>query len=162
MVPLPDSVLAWTISLLQSASTELSYLFFTALRVPVLRQGFLLSLPGLTIEVAKECSGIRSSIALFIVCLLAAHLFLRTAWKKFFFVALAFPLAIIKNGIRITTLSMLSIHVDPSFLTGRLHREGGFVFFLLVLGMLAPILLRLQQSECKAKPELAALHSVGS
>ena len=84
---------------------------------------------------------------LLITCLLAAHLFLRTYWKLALFVALAFPLAIVKNGIRITTLTLLSIYVDPGFLSGSLHRDGGVVFFLLALALLAPILLLMQGAE---------------
>ena len=147
MVPLPDSLLEKTIYLLQQGSTEVSYLLFKTVGVPVLRNGFLLSVPGITIEVAKECSGIRSSMALLITCLLAAHLFLKTPWKMLLFVALAVPLAVIKNGIRITTLTLLSLYVDPSFLRGSLHRDGGFVFFLIALAILAPFLLLLQKSE---------------
>jgi len=147
MVPLPESVLEKTIHLLQQGSTEIAYLLFKLVQVPVFRQGFVLSLPSVSIEVAKECSGIRSSMALFITCLLAAHLFLRTPWKMLVFVLLALPLAIIKNGIRITTLTLLAIYVDPSFLTGNLHHDGGFVFFLLALAIIAPVLLLLQKSE---------------
>jgi len=150
MVPLPPAFLDRSIYLLQQGSTEIAYLLFKALGVPVLRQGFLLTVPGVTIEVAQECSGIRSSVALFITCLLAAHLFLRTKWRMLVFVLLAFPLAIIKNGIRIATLTLLSVYVDPGFLTGRLHHEGGFVFFLLALAILAPILFLFQKSEQKA------------
>ena len=51
------------------------------------------------------------------------------------------------NGIRIVTLSTLAIYADPSFLTGKLHNEGGFVFFLLALAILAPVLWLLQRSE---------------
>jgi len=157
MVPLPDGILYRVVNLLQKGSTELSYLLFRAAAVPVLKQGFLLYLPGVTIEVAEECSGIRSSVALFITCLLAAHLFLRTTWRQAFFALLALPLAIIKNGIRIVTLSLLSIYVDPSFLTGRLHRDGGFVFFLLMLAILAPVLRVLQKSEGRiASPNLVS------
>jgi len=147
MIPLPDAILGRTIYLLQEGSTDLSYLLFKATGTPVLRQGFFLSVPGVTIEVAQECSGIRSTIALFITCLLAAHLFLKTSWRKLYFILLAFPLAIIKNGIRITTLTLLSLYVDPGFLTGKLHHEGGFVFFLVGLIILAPVLLMLQRSE---------------
>ena len=150
MVPLPPTFLDRSIYLLQQGSTEIAYLLFKALGVPVLRQGFLLTVPGVTIEVARECSGIRSSVALFITCLLAAHLFLRTKSRMLVFVLLAFPLAIIKNGIRIATLTLLSVYVDPGFLTGRLHHEGGFVFFLLALAILAPILFLFQKSEQKA------------
>jgi exosortase len=147
MVPLPDRVLAWTIHLLQQGSTELSYILFNVLGVPVFRQGFVLSLPTVTIEVAAECSGIRSSIALLITCLLAAHFYLRTRWKMLAFLLLVFPLALIKNAVRIVTLTLLSIYVDPSFLRGSLHRDGGFVFFGMALLLLLPILVLLQRSE---------------
>jgi exosortase len=147
MVPLPDEILAWTVHLLQQGSTAVAYVLFKAVGIPVLRQGFLLTVPGVTIEVATECSGIRSSMALLVTCLLAAHFFLRTPWKMLLFVVVSLPLAVIKNGIRIATLTILSIHVDPSFLHGHLHRDGGFVFFVLALAILAPVLLLLQKSE---------------
>ena len=147
MIPLPSPILERTIYYLQQGSTEIAFLLFKAFGVPVLRQGFILSVPGVTIEVAKECSGIRSSMALLITCLLAAHLFLSTTWKKLVFVLLAVPLGIIKNGIRITTLTLLSIYVDPSFLHGNLHRDGGFVFFFLALAILAPVLIAFQRSD---------------
>ena len=145
MVPIPESILGRVINLLQSGSTDIAYFLFRTAGVPVLRQGFLLTVPGVTIEVAKECSGIRSSMALFITCLLAAHLFLRTGWRKLLFVLLAFPVALIKNGVRIVTLTLLSVYVDPSFLTGNLHHKGGIVFFLLALLILAPVLMLLEK-----------------
>jgi exosortase len=154
MIPLPQSVLARSIYLLQSGSTDIAYFLFRVAGVPVFRQGFFLTVPGVTIEVATECSGIRSSVALFITCLLAAHLFLRTPWKQLLFVLLAFPLALIKNGIRIVTLTLLSIYVDPSFLTGSLHHKGGFAFFLLALALLAPVLLFLEKSEHLQSPSI--------
>lgn len=147
MIPVPDSVLAWTIHLLQQGSTEVTYLIFRMFDVPVLRQGFVLSLPTVSIEVAAECSGIRSSIALFITSLLAAHFYLRTPWKILVVLLVVFPLTVVKNGIRIATLTLLSIYVDPSFLHGSLHRDGGIVFFLLALLLLLPVFLALEGSE---------------
>ncbi len=147
MVPLPDVILDRVIHALQVGSTEITYLIFQAVGIPVLRDGFLLSLPGVTIEVAKECSSIRSSVALFITCLLAAHLYLRTGWKMLLFAFLSFPLSILKNGVRIATLTLLAIYVNPSFLKGRLHHDGGFVFFLLSLLLLWPVFLWLERSD---------------
>lgn len=152
MVPLPDLILARTIALLQRGSTAVAYFSIKSVGVPVLRQGLFLSLPGLNIEVAAECSGIRSSMALLITCLLATHYFLRTPWKMLLFVALAFPLAVVKNGVRIATLAILSVYVDPGFLSGHLHRDGGFVFFFLVLAVLWPVLIFLHRSETTSKP----------
>lgn len=147
MVPLPKVVLDWFIYALQKGSTEVAHLAFQALGIPVSQHGFLLSVPGVTIEVEKECSSIRSSTALFITCLLAAHMYLRTGWKKLLLVLLSFPLSVIKNGIRIGTLTLLSIYVDPGFLRGRLHREGGFFFFLVALLILWPVFLWLEKSD---------------
>ena len=45
------------------------------------------------------------------------------------------------------TLTLLACYVDPSFLYGKLHRQGGVVFFLLGLALLAPLLWLLQRSE---------------
>ena len=147
MIPLPERFLNWTIELLQRGSTEVSYLLFNLVGVPALRQGFVISVPGISIEVAAECSGIRSSLALLITCLIAAHLYLRTPWKIAVFILLVLPLSIIKNGIRIVTLTLLSVYVDPRFLTGSLHRDGGFVFFLLALLLLFPIFVLFEKSE---------------
>ena len=156
MVPLPDVILNRAIYALQAGSTEISYLIFHLVGTPVSRHGFLLSVPGVTIEVAKECSSIRSSIALFITCLLAAHLYFRTAWKKLVFVVLGLLLSVVKNGIRITTLTLLSVYVDPGFLSGRLHRQGGFVFFLLALLLLLPVFLWMEKSDKPRTPEDSA------
>jgi exosortase len=147
MVPLPDVILNWTIYALQEGSTDIAYFLFRLAGTPVLRHGFLLTLPSVTIEVAQECSSIRSSIALFITCLLAAHLYLRTGWKKWVLVLLSFPLSLIKNGVRIATLTLLSIYVDPSFLTGSLHHQGGFVFFFLALLLIFPVFLWMERSD---------------
>ena len=147
MVPLPDVLLGHAIVWLQTWSAEVSYAAFELLGVPVFRTGFIFSLPGVTIEVAKECSGIRSSLALLITCLLAGHLFLRSAWTKAVLIPAALPLLIVKNGIRIVTLSLLSIYVDPRFLTGSPHHQGGILFFLLALAILAPVLWLLQKAE---------------
>lgn len=157
MIPLPEQMLARTIYFLQVGSTSLSFSLFKLVGVPVFRQGFLLSVPGQTIEVAKECSGIRSSIALLITCLLAAHLFLRTPWKMLLFVLLVLPVSIVKNAIRIVTLTLLSVYVDPSFLRGSLHHDGGFVFFLLALAILFPVLLLLQKSEGRPAPPASSI-----
>ena len=147
MIPIPDPVLDQIIRLLQRGSTEVAWLVFKAVQVPVFREGFVLSVPGVTIEVAKECSSIRSSMALLITCLLAAHVYLRTWWKGLLFVLLSLPLSLVKNGIRIATLTLLSLYVNPDFLSGSLHRKGGFAFFLLSLLMLWPVFVVLERSD---------------
>jgi exosortase len=147
MVPIPEFLLDRVIVWLQVASAEVSYAVFLLVGVPIFRTGFVFELPGVSIEVARECSGIRSSLAMVITSVLLGHLFLRSSWTKAGLALATLPLLVIKNGIRIVSLTLLSIYVDPGFLTGRLHRSGGVVFFVIALIILAPILRLLQKSE---------------
>ena len=146
-VPLPEFLLNRAILVLQKGSAEITAALFDLMGVPFLREGFVFHLARVNIEVARECSGIRSSMALLILALLVAHFSLKSIWKKALFVACGLFMMIIKNGIRIATLTMLAMYVDPSFLTGKLHHQGGIVFFLLGLLFLLPVLLFLQRSE---------------
>jgi exosortase len=120
---------------------------FTVLGVPFLREGYLFALPTITIEVAKECSGIHSTIALFIVSLVAGHLFLPAVWKKVLLVATALPVVCITNGVRIAGLTLLSVYVDPRFMHSSLHRDGGVAFFMLGLILLFGVLRLLQRGQ---------------
>ena len=145
MVPLPSFLLVRIIHALQQGSAFAASLLFSAFNVPVSQQGIMLSIPGLNLEVARECSSIRSSLMLLITTMVLAHVLLRTVWRKALVVAVAVPLSVAKNGLRIFMLGMLTTRVDPSFLTGRLHHEGGGVFFsiaLLLVGLLVWVLHR--------------------
>jgi len=149
-VPLPNFLWERVISLLQAGSAEITEVLFNLTGVPVLREGLVFHLARVNIEVARECSGIRSTIALFILALPVVHYGLHSLWRKLFFLACAFFMMILKNGIRIATLTLLAMYVDPSFLTGKLHHQGGIVFFLLGLLLLLPVLLLLQRGESSA------------
>lgn len=155
MVPPPGFILYRVIYLLQAGSADVSGVLFDLFRVPALRQGFVFHLPAVSIEVAKECSGIRSSMALLILALPVVHFGFKRLWKKVAFLLSAILVMVVKNGIRIVTLTVLAVYVDPSFLFGRLHRQGGIVFFLLGLLLLVPIYTALQVGESPS-------HLVGS
>ena len=142
LVPLPAFALNHFVNFLQQGSAYAARLLFEIARVPVTQDGVRLSIPGLTVEVATECSSIRSSLALLITTMVLAHTLLRSSWGKALIVWVAIPLSIAKNGLRIFTLAMLGVYVDPSFLHGWLHHHGGILFFFLFLAGLF-VLLRL-------------------
>lgn len=149
MIPIPSFLFDRIIFALQQGSAWITGALFDIVGVPVLREGLVFHLAKVTIEVAKECSGIRSSMALFIVAVLVAHFRLKSFWNKLLFVAFGLFLMILKNGVRIATLTLLAIYVDPDFLFGRLHHQGGVVFFLLALLLLLPLLRFLGRRESK-------------
>lgn len=146
-VPIPEPALSKVITFLQKGSADLAEVFFRLARIPYFRQGFIFELPEVTIRVAEECSGIRSTLALLITTVLASHLFLRSNWKRLLLILVVVPIAILKNGMRIATLSALAIYVNPEYLQGNLHHRGGIVFFLIALLPIALLLKWLERSE---------------
>jgi exosortase len=146
-IPIPGPVLAGATRVLKAGSVEAVAGLFRLSGTPYYRQGFVFTLPSFAIEIADACSGIRSSVAMLLTSLLAGHMFLERSWHKALIVAVILPLTMFKNGIRIVTLSLLAMHRDPGFLTGQLHHEGGIVFFIIGLAMLAPLFVILRRFE---------------
>jgi exosortase len=153
MIPLPESVLNWIVHALQSASADVSAVLFHATGMPSFRQGFRFLLPGVEIEVAQECSGIRSTFALVLVSVLAGYVLLRTASRRICFVLAVIPIGIFKNAVRIVTLSYLGVYVDRAYLEGKLHHQyGGLIFSSLSLLLVIPLLMLLRKSEAGNEP----------
>jgi exosortase len=146
-IPVPAFILEQATIFLKRGSTEVVAAIFSLTNTPFHREGFTFLMPGFLIQIADECSGIRSSIALILTGLLVARTFLRRSWSRALLLLAILPLSLLKNGIRIAVLTLLAMRVDPGFLEGRLHHEGGIVFFALTLGMLTPVLLILRRLE---------------
>jgi len=147
MVPIPAILLDGAIRILTVGSGWVVETLFTLTGTPYYRTGFVFELPDLAIEIAKECSGIRSTIGLVLTSLIAGHLYLTSAWTRTLLVGAIVPISILKNGIRIAALALLTLHVDPKYLDGRLHHDGGPLFFVLALALLTPVLALLRRSE---------------
>ncbi len=146
MIPIPSKMLDASVLGLQEGSTVASDWLFRLAGVPVVRHGFQLSLPGVDIEVAEQCSSIRSSLSLFITGLLASYIFLQSAAKRVVLILLTIPISILKNAIRIFSISWLGMHISPNFFHGALHRHGGLPFSLIALGLLVGSLFLLSGS----------------
>jgi eight transmembrane protein EpsH (proposed exosortase) len=140
MVPMPDAMADALETALKYASAEVANLLFHLSGTPFLRAGLVFQLPNITIEVAQECSGIRSSWVLFMTSVLAANLFLKTPWRRLALIALVIPLAILRNGFRILVIGLLCVNIGPQMIHSVIHTRGGPVFFVLSL---IPFLLAL-------------------
>jgi exosortase len=162
LVPLPEVVMAQPIALIQHASADVTGLLFLLGGVPVFRDGLTFSLPRLSFVVATECSGIHSSIALFIASILVGHFYFKPGWKRPLLVLLVFPIISFTNGFRMFALATLAVYVNMSFFHGNLHHRGGSLFFVLALVILAVVtkLLRgrwrLRSAASPAKVEAVA------
>jgi exosortase len=138
MIPLPDAAVLHLEQFLMVMSAHLSELLFSMGGIPIFRSGQVLELPGVVLEVAQECSGIRSSWVLLITSVLAAYLFLPTIPRRMALVAAVLPLAILRNAVRIFVIGWLCVNHGPEMIDSWIHRKGGPVFFA---GSLVPLFL---------------------
>lgn len=153
MVPLPGFVIESVTGFLQHASAETSYALLKLSGTPVFRDGLVFRLPGINIEVAEECSGIRSTIVLLITSLLAGYLFLKSPWRRTVLLLAVVPLGVLRNGFRIFTIGMLCAHVGPEMIDSPLHHRGGPVFFVLSMVPLLLLLVWMRRSERRSATE---------
>jgi len=151
LVPLPDAAVEWLEHASVLGSAETASMFFNLSGTPVLRDGVIFELPGIVLEVAQECSGIRSSWVLLITSLVASHMFLKSPWRRFVLVAFVIPLGLIRNGFRILVIGLLCVHVGPHMVHSIVHKRGGPFFFALSLIPLFLLLWWLRRGESPGK-----------
>ena len=147
IVPLPDAAVHGIERASVLASADVSEMLFRMTGTPLLRDGTFFVLPGIVLEIARECSGIHSSWVLFITSLVAAQLFVRSPWRRLIIVAFVLPLAIVRNSVRIVTIGLLCVHIGPHMIDSWIHRRGGPIFFALSLGPLFLLLLWMRHAE---------------
>lgn len=159
LLPLPTKPYEGIISFLQYGSAEGVDIIFRVLdRITgftYVRNNLYFYFPQLSIYIAKECSGIRSTTALLLTALLAARIFLSTLGGRIVLVVVGVIFSILKNSLRIATLSYLAVKIDPRWIThSDLHENGGFIFFgitLLILIILIFVIKKVELNISKKK-----------
>lgn len=149
MIPLPDRAVNFCEEALVEASADTTHLLFQFSGTPVFRDGRILEIPGMVMEVAQECSGIRSTWVLLITSLLASNLFLRSPWRGAVLVAAVIPLGILRNAVRILVIGLLCVHVGPEMIDHWIHHRGGPVFFAASLVPLLVLAWWLRRGEAR-------------
>ena len=89
---------------------------------------------------------------LIVTTLVMAQFLLLSFWRKTLVVSLAVPFSVLKNGLRIFVIAMLGTRVDPGYLNGRLHHQGGIIFFGIALVSVMVLLWLLRRGEHAASP----------
>lgn len=136
MVPVP-SILMNEITLpLQFVASDLASTLLRLVGVPVLREGNVIQLPTMSLEVVEACSGIRSLVSLITLAIVYAYLLEKNKVIRVLLVISAVPIAIAANGLRIMGTGLTGIYWSPDKAEGFFHEFSGWVIFLLSLTML--------------------------
>lgn len=161
LIPFPDRLTGALEAFLQHGSAAAAHVLFTISGTPFLFDDLTFELPGIALRVAPECSGIHSTLVLFITSVLAAYLFLRSGRKRALLVAFVVPLAVVRNGLRIFVIGQLCVQIGPEMIESAIHRRGGPLFFaisLIPLSAFLYLLVRLERQKT-ATPQTKEQHT---
>jgi exosortase len=145
MVPIPAIIFNQITFPLQLLASRLASFVLPEIGVPVLREGNIISLPAMPLEVAEACSGIRSLMSLLTLAAIYSYFAENSSWKRVCLVAVAVPIAVAANAVRIIGTGLLVQYWDPDKALGFFHEFSGWIIFLVSVFLLigAQSLLRL-------------------
>jgi exosortase len=132
-IPLPAIVYNQITFPLQILASKLASNLLPYFGVPVLREGNVIELPLMKLEVAEACSGIRSLMSLFTLAVFYGYFMEKSVWRRVVLVLASIPIAIAANAVRILGTGLCVQYWDPDKALGFFHEFSGWVIFLVSL-----------------------------
>ena len=136
MIPVPTVVFNQITFPLQVLASRVSGLILPLLGVPVLREGNVINLPAMALEVAEACSGIRSLMSLVALAIIYGYLMEKRLWVRWILAFASVPIAVAANSVRIIGTGLLVQYWDPEKAEGYFHASWGWIIFVISLLML--------------------------
>ncbi len=136
MIPIPAIIFNQVAFPLQLIASRFASSLLSLLEVPVLREGNVLRLPAMSLEVAQACSGIRSLVSLGTLAIIYGYFLEPRSFRRVLLAIAAVPIAILSNGLRVVGTGLLVHYWDPAKAEGFFHAFEGWVIFVISLLML--------------------------
>jgi len=135
-IPIPSIIFNEITLPLQMLASKLASALLPLFGVPVLREGNVIELPAMKLEVAVACSGIRSLMSLFTLAVFYGYFLEKSYLRRGILVLASIPIAIAANAVRILGTGLCVQYWDPDKAMGFFHEFSGWVMFLVSLGCL--------------------------
>jgi len=136
MIPIPAIILNQITFPLQLLASKAAALTLPLMGVPVLREGNIIQLPAMALEVAEACSGIRSLMSLATLAIIYGYLLEPRTSIRVILAFASIPIAVLANSLRIIGTGLLVQYWDPDKAQGFFHEFSGWVIFVVSLIML--------------------------
>ncbi len=150
-IPLPALILNQITFPLQLLASRVASDLLPLAGVPVLREGNVIQLPALQLEVAEACSGIRSLMSLFTVAVIFGYFLERGTLRRTILALASIPIAVAANSIRIFGTGLCVQYWDPDKAMGFFHEFSGWLIFLVSLCCLYLVHLLLKRFSPQAE-----------
>lgn len=136
MLPIPAIIFNQITFPLQLLTSKLAAVVLPWFGVPVLREGNLIHLPAMALEVADACSGIRSLLSLATLSMIYGYLMESRISIRVLLAVASIPIAVAANSLRLVGTGLLVQYWDPEKAEGFFHTFSGWLIFVVSLVML--------------------------
>ena len=154
-IPWPAFIFRTASFQLRLLSSYLSELMLRAISIPVYREGNIIDLGSIQLEVVDACSGLRYLLPSILLAVLAGWLFLKRPLMRTVLVIMSVPVAVFSNAFRIMITGILCRWFGPEMAEGFFHDFSGWVVYVISLVILLALLYILRRLENR-KPEKIA------
>ena len=135
-IPFPEIIFNQITFPLQLFASRVASSILPVLGVPVFREGNVIQLPVMKLEVAQACSGIRSLMSLFTLAVFYGYFLEKTTGRRWFLALASIPIAVAANSARIVGTGLCVQYWDPAKGEGFFHEFSGWVMFVISLSLL--------------------------
>jgi exosortase len=136
MIPIPAIIFNQIAFPLQLLASQFGETVLNACRIPVLREGNVMILANITLEVAEACSGIRSLISLLTLGIVYGYFTDPRIGMRTLIAVATIPIAIVTNGARVAGTGMAAHYSGVEAAQGFFHTFSGWLVFLVAFGLL--------------------------
>jgi exosortase len=136
MIPIPAIIFNQITFPLQILASKVAAATLPIFGVPVLRQGNVMTLASLVLQVAEACSGIRSLMSLVTLAIIYGYLMERRLWVRYVLALASVPVAVAANSFRVISTGLMVEYWDPDKAEGYFHTSWGWIVFVVSLLML--------------------------
>jgi exosortase len=136
MIPIPSIIFNQITFPLQLLASRVAAAVLPIFGVPILREGNVINLPAMALEVAEACSGIRSLMSLLTLAIIYGYLMEKRQWVRWLLALASIPIAVAANSVRIVGTGLLVQYWDADKAEGYFHASWGWIIFVISLFML--------------------------
>jgi exosortase A len=135
-IPVPNIIFNHIALPLQLIASDYAARAIRLFGIPALREGNVIELAQMKLQVVEACSGIRSLVTLATIAVVYAYFAESRWWRRVALVVAVIPIAIIANAARVAGTGIVAHYRNLQAAEGFMHNFSGWVVFVIAVLML--------------------------
>ncbi|HEX4948651.1 MAG TPA: exosortase A [Blastocatellia bacterium] len=138
-IPIPTLIFNRIAFPLQLIASDYAARVINIIGIPAFREGNVIELAQMKLEVVEACSGIRSLMSLTTLAVTYVYFAEPKWWRRIALVAAVIPIAIVTNAARVTATGIMAHYRGEEAAQGFQHAFSGWLMFIVAMLLLLAV-----------------------